>query len=32
MTSVWLYLAQARWVGKHVRRWAWEVIMGEEWN
>ena len=32
MAKVWLYLAGAKWVGKHVRRWAWEMLTGEEWN
>lgn len=32
MVRVWLYLTTAKWVGKRVRRWAWGVLMGPEWN
>ena len=32
MTNVWFYLANAQWVGKRVRRWAWKVLAGPEWN
>ena len=32
MARVWLYLADAQWVGKRVRRWAWDILVGREWN
>ena len=32
MAKVWLYLCEAKWVGKRVRRFAWDILMGKEWN